>query len=118
MMSDQNDKDIDDLDAFFAQVRQEPVPEISADAMARIMAGAVVPEPVAIVQAKPGIRDWIADLGGWPAMSGLMAAGFAGLWIGVAPTGAVSDVMAGMLGETVSVSLFPEADLFDLEAEG
>ena len=119
-MSEQDKIDMAALDAFLDQAKHAPVPEISQAAMARILDDAQrhLPGPVAYEMPKPGWRDWIAALGGWPAMSGLMAAGVAGLWIGVAPSETMSDVMAGMMGESVSVSLFPEADIFDLEFEG
>ena len=118
-MTERETKDMAALDALFADVRDAEVPEVSDGVMARILADADAALALpALRSPRAGWRDWVTALGGWPAMGGLMAAGVAGLWIGVAPTGTVSDVMAGVLGETVAFEVFPDADIFGLEAEG
>lgn len=105
MMSDPNEKMLDDM---FAQARQvEPAP--SDALMARIVADAAtvqtVPQPVA--QPKPSIWTQISDaIGGWPALSGLAAATVAGVWIGVAPPSSVEEFTASLLGDEVSVDVF------------
>lgn len=53
----------------------------------------------------------LAALGGWTALSGMAAATVAGLWIGVAPPEALSDVTQSFWGGTVEVQLF-ETDGF------
>lgn len=118
-MTDHEAKDMAALDALFDEIREAGAPEVSDALMARVLADAedtgVVAQDLA---ARAGWRDWIAVLGGWPAMGGLVAAGVTGLWIGAAPTGMVSDVMTDMLGETLTVDLLPQLDDFGLEAEG
>ncbi len=57
------------------------------------------------------IGDRLDVIGGWPTFSGLAAATVAGLWIGVAPPAALSDLSAGIWGATIEVPLF-ESDVF------
>jgi hypothetical protein len=120
MMTDRETKEMAELDALLGDMRKRADPEVSDGLMARILADADSVRTAGHVTQPTQLswRDWISALGGWPAMGGLVAAGVAGLWIGAAPIGTVTDVMAGVFGETVSVELFPDVDLFELEAEG
>ncbi|MGI1663541.1 dihydroorotate dehydrogenase [Palleronia sp. KMU-117] len=88
--------DAADLDHFFAAARAQR-PEPGVDLLARIAAEA---EATAAARARPGpasarangrqgrsgvwLGDWLAAIGGWPAVAGLATATVAGLWIGYA----------------------------------
>lgn len=95
------------LDATFAQMCVDDVmpsealiDRIMVDAD-RVLAAAIV----APVRPKQGLGAMLLDaIGGWPSLSGLAAATVAGVWIGVAPPDALSDLSAGYLGTTVEVS--------------
>ena len=67
--------------------------------------------------ARPQRTGWITDLfGGWPALSGVLAAGVTGLWVGVAPPAGVEDLAANFLGTTQSVTFLPDTtDLIWIE---
>ena len=75
--------------------RQAPTPDDAL--LQRIMADAdgVIadqqPSPTKPVQSGGVFADILAALGGWTAVAGLSTAAVAGLWIGVAPPGALSD---------------------------
>jgi len=96
------------LDATFAQMREADI-DPSEALLNRIMMDAddvlaanVVPEPA----PKQGLGALILDvIGGWPSFGGLAAATVAGVWIGIAPPDAVSDLSAGYLGSTVEMPL-------------
>lgn len=63
-------------------------------------------------RAKSSFGAMILDvIGGWPSFSGLAAATVAGLWIGVSPPAAISDISAGYLGSTVEIQLLND-DIF------
>ncbi len=91
----------DMLDDLFAQARRVK-PPVSDALMARVLADAALQQRPAAVTPGVSLLDVI---GGWFAVGGLAAATFAGLWIGVAPPVAVEDLTAGLLGDTVIVSL-------------
>lgn len=110
------------LDALLAEVADAPVPESgplpvpSDDLMARILADAEAAQVRAVaVPPRVGWRNWLAALGGWPALGGMAVAGVTGLWLGVAPPAAVDELVAEMLGETVSVDFLGLSDPFELE---
>lgn len=118
-MTDRERQDMADLDALFTEVRHGETPQVSGALMARILADAQAASPAAVsTPVRIGWRDWLAALGGWPAMGGLVAAGVTGLWIGVAPSALIEDTVSGLIGETVPVGLFSQIDLFELETEG
>ena len=100
------------LEEFFAEARAlRPVP--SDDLMARLLADAdrERPQPLAApVVARGGWRNWIAALGGWPAMGGLVAATVTGVWIGAAPPARLSSLLPSLWGETVSVAVGADED--------
>lgn len=107
----QNDQTDAALDALFAELRAEPAPELSETLRARILhdaarvqpSGPTAPVPV---PAPSKWTLWREMLGGWGALGGIAAAGVAGLWIGVAPPQAVSDLTARMIGENLSVTVY------------
>ncbi len=90
--------DDDFLDDIFAQARAVPAP-VSADLVARVLQGA---RPTSIWH---GLLDVI---GGWPAMGGMIAAGVAGLWIGVAPPSVITTYTAEWIGQDVQVDLWSD----------
>jgi len=119
MNNDVNAQVPDALDQLFAQARAEQH-EPGDDLMARIMADAMrnAPKqtsPTSTVKLPSGIRGFLAALGGWPALGGLAMATVAGLWIGISPPDSLNDFAASVLGERVTVSLFPDDDPFGLE---
>lgn len=95
------DEKDEDMDLFFDAARAA-APQPSADLMARIMADAEAQQPVAVPLAPrqhPGIiRGFLAAIGGWPAMAGMMTATVAGLWIGVNPPTGLEDIASTFLG--------------------
>lgn len=106
--------DTDKLESTFAQARRAEVP-VSDSLMDRIMMDAdMVLAEKAPVAARPrqGFGAMLLDvIGGWTSMGGLAAATVAGLWIGVAPPEAVSNLTSGFLGSTIEVPLL-ESDVF------
>ncbi len=110
MMTDRNDDILEDI---FAQARTV-APTPSDDLIARVMAGATVPQSAA---ARPTPRRSLGQqvldlLGGWTAVSGLVTATCAGVWIGVSPPESVQDYTATYFGDEISVSLFNEDAIF------
>lgn len=113
------------LDALLADLAALPVEPAEPDLIGRILADAEVaqaahahrgPAVSSASNVEPsGWRGWLDALGGWPALGGLTAAAVTGLWIGVAPPAAVDDLMAGVLGETVSLDLSGLGETFELE---
>lgn len=110
MTTDNTDK----LDQTFAQMRQADVP-VRDSLMDRIMMDAdmVLAEAApAPVRRRRGLGAMLLDvIGGWTSMGGLAAATVAGLWIGVAPPEAFTDLTSGYWGATIEVPLL-ESDLF------
>ena len=105
MMTDPNDKMLDDL---FADARAFKVAPSDA-LMTRVLADAEAAQPKSqsVQKARLGIWAQFMDaIGGWPAVSGLAAATVAGIWIGVAPPSSVEDITASFMGDEVSVDLF------------
>ena len=109
MMTDHNDDMLEDI---FAQVRTV-APTPSDDLMARVLAGAVTPTPQMNTAPPLSLGKRLLDLlGGWPAVSGLVTATCAGVWIGVAPPASIQDYTATYFGDEVSVSIFSEDTIF------
>ncbi len=126
MMTDRNQSNDDALgmaalDALLAEARAvqpTPAPDLTARILADAQAADLARHPPRAARKAPptgGLRDVLAALGGWPALGGLSAATLAGLWIGIAPPAALDSVVAQLWGDSVSVSLYPEDDLFGLE---
>jgi hypothetical protein len=114
------DRDMDELDALFAAARSHRV-AVDGDLMARVLADAAAAQPlVASPRARVSSRDRLTRalqdlLGGWRPLGGMVAAGLAGLWVGLAPPAGIEGLAARMIGTNQSVILLPEADLSFLE---
>ena len=110
----------DMIDALFAQARDQMV-RPSDDLMARVLADADAVadarlQPAASPQ-RPGLWAQLMDaIGGWPSLGGLAAATVAGIWVGIAPPDAVAEMTASLMGDAVSVSVFPTETEFDAGA--
>ena len=102
------------LKAAFAQARTPDMMPSEA-VLDRIMmdADSVLAEAAPVVsRPKQGFGALILDaIGGWPSFSGLAAATVAGLWIGVSPPAALTNLSAGIWGATIEVPLL-ESDMF------
>jgi hypothetical protein len=109
MMTDRDEHMLDDI---FAQARAvAPIP--SDDLIARVMAGATVPQSAPQPAPRRSFGQQVLDLlGGWTAVSGLVTATCAGVWIGVAPPSSVQDYTATYFGDEISVSIFSEDAIF------
>ena len=111
-MNEQDEPQDETLEALFAEARAlRPAP--SADLMSRLLADAERdrPRPVATRPSARGAwREWIAALGGWPAMGGLVAATVTGVWIGAAPPPELSSLLPSLWGEPVSVTVEADED--------
>jgi hypothetical protein len=121
------DKDLDDL---FAAARDVPV--VSDGVMARVLADAQLHQPRAMVvpaqgptqgpsqsqsqsQSQTLWRRILAAIGGGPALAGLSAAALAGVWIGFAQPGQVSDLLLVGNTTTETLDVFPAFDDFVIE---
>lgn len=116
-MTDPKDDMLDDL---FAEARVVS-PEVSDDLMTRVLADAAASQRIEPPRPEVQGGAWgrlLDMIGGWPAASGLAAATIAGVWIGIAPPAAVEELTAGLLGDTVTISLVADSDLFDLGGFG
>lgn len=90
-----------ELETFFAAARADP-PAPSQALLARIAdeGRALQPRerprvtPVAPVP-RGGFRTVLDSLGGWPVLGGLMTAGCAGLWLGLADAGGLGGYVYG-----------------------
>ena len=102
------------LEAAFAQARTPDM--MPSDAVLdRIMmdADSVLAEAVPVPKrSKQGFGAMILEaIGGWTAFGGLATATVAGLWIGISPPAALTDLSAGIWGATIEVPLL-ESDMF------
>lgn len=108
------DKD-HELNAAFAQMRAQNVP--ASDALLdRVMmdADAVLAlqkAPKAASDPTGWAKGFMQMIGGWPSLGGLVAAGLAGFWLGIAPPQMLRDQTAQIFGETLFVPM-TEDDLF------
>jgi len=102
------------LDALLADARRQTA-DHSAALMARVVADADAAMPV--IAAPEPAQSWgasfFAMFGGWPALSGVAAAGIAGLWVGLAPPAGVESLLSVVMGTTTDVSILPDFDGFD-----
>lgn len=107
------------IDALLDEVARNPVPPMDADFMARLVEDAdrLIPrsDPVGSAIAATGWRGVLDLIGGWPAMGGLVAAGVAGLWIGIAPPELLNNVVSGLFGGSVALDLTGLGDAFGME---
>lgn len=107
------------LDAAFAASRRH-APDPSPALMARILADADAEaakahargaDPVAAPSGAAALlRRIAAAVGGWSALGGLVAAGAAGLWLGVAPPPGL-DGLSGLIDGGAGAGVYDVADL-------
>ena len=113
-MTDPNDDMLDDLLATARNQR----PAVSGDLMSRVLADAAAAQAMPGEQPLPGRRSLWAQLldtiGGWPALGGLAAATIAGFWVGAMPPSAVTDITAGLFGDTLTVSLTATEEIWEI----
>lgn len=113
------DPDMKALDAALADIADQH-PQVPDALMTAVLRDAAHLQPRALVQPDP-VGLWQAFLeliGGWPAVSGLAAAGVAGVWMGIAPPVALETAAAQMLGTTQVVDLFGTDTLSGFAVEG
>lgn len=116
-----SDDDMRALDAAFAASRRH-APDPSPALMARIVADAEAEAGRAAARSGAGerhaavsgaralLRRAAAAVGGWSALGGLVAAGAAGLWLGVAPPPAL-DSLAVLIENGAATGVYDVADL-------
>lgn len=109
MMATQDDMD-GAVTALLDALRTE-TPRPSDDLMSRVLADAEALQPeTEVILAGPAVaapaadRGWLHLIGGWPAASGLAAAGVMGLWLGYAPPGGLDGVTDAFVGDPLAVS--------------
>lgn len=110
------------LEALFEAARAT-APTPSPDLLARVLADAEAAQAASVAPVRTAPRRRFAQLfdviGGWPAMAGLVSAGVAGLWLGVSPPAALTDLALTGFGsdESTLVGMLPgvELDLLALE---
>ncbi len=90
-----------ELETFFAAARADP-PAPAEALLARIADQGRALQPRARPRAAPvapvprgGFRSVLGSLGGWPVLGGLMTAGCAGLWLGLADAGGLGGYVYG-----------------------
>ena len=101
-----------ELDALFAEA-QQATPEPSPEFMARLTAEALAEQPQRRAAVKRGgfwSEIWEA-IGGAPALAGLAVAGVAGLWLGIYPPAAVTEVIWGASVARDELSLYFSFDI-------
>ena len=111
-------KEMDDLDALFAEVAGQKA-EPSADLMARVLADAASLHAAAKV--RPEVRGssgflsplWSA-LGGWAGAGGLAVVAAAGVWLGIAPPAALESVTDVFFGSSVTLQVFSADDVLGM----
>ena len=109
------DRMTDSVDHLLAQARQAEV-AVTEDLMARVLADAAREQArhlsVTVPRRRPGPFGWVeALIGGWPALGGVLAAGLAGLWVGMVPPAGIESLAADLFGTTQPVTFLPEPDL-------
>jgi len=92
------DQDETGLDSFFEAARRHRA-EPGAEFRERLLADALGAQPSILPGSvrtrrhrRPG---WLVALGGWPALTGLVTATVAGVWIGIVQPVAVGDLAFG-----------------------
>lgn len=94
-----------ELDALFATMRAR-APEVPPGLMARIADDGLslqadrARQPARVPARTGRLRQFFAQLGGWPAMAGLVSATVAGLWIGISPPTLIGSSVALLGGAT------------------
>ncbi len=96
-----HDTDEQMLGDLFATARQEPA-EASAAFMASVLADADAVQAGFVRETQAtaegfSLRTIWANLGGWPAVGGLVTATAVGVWLGLTPLTGMSDTVANYL---------------------
>ncbi len=107
--------DLDDLDALFAEARDEakPSPTLSARVLADADRVLRESEYMAAPEPSGGLFSWMTAIGGWRGAGGLIAATVAGVMIGFSAPEAIDEVLGGQLsflGLVESSTLLPGLD--------
>lgn len=93
-MTDDMHKNDAALEALFESARATP-PAVPEALMARVLADAEALQPRA---PRRGFWGFVADLGGVPALGGMITASCVGFWLGVAPPAGLPDLAGQALG--------------------
>ncbi|WP_323785125.1 hypothetical protein [Thalassovita sp.] len=118
------ERDLDTLELLFDAARHQ-ADDPSADLMQRVLDDALTEQRRQGVSVSGGVarprllRQFLATIGGWPAVAGLATASVVGLWIGVNPPATVADTAEAYLSsgaDSYLVDMMPGFQ-FDL-AEG
>lgn len=115
-MTTEKDDKMPDLEAYFEAAR-DAVPDPSDALMARIMADAVAvadgwAEPAEAPARNGFLRGFLDAVGGWPSVSGMVTAGFVGLFVGISPPALVSELTDSILYGTSDAYLVDPGDGF------
>ena len=109
----------DDLDDSFKAARQA-MPTPSAEFLARVVSDAedvLAARSQGAAPEKGGFLKSLWDvLGGWPAASGMVTAGFLGLMIGISPPASVADWASGYVYGATDAYLVDPYDGFGFSA--
>jgi hypothetical protein len=111
---------IDDLLADVAQAQ----PSVDETLMAKVLADANRMQMQHQHRPTPTAPSlWVQfqqAIGGWPALSGLVATGVVGIWIGVAPPDGLTTYTSTLMGTTETVDLLGLGldDLFEEIVDG
>jgi len=104
------------LDNLFAEARSEEVSP-SDDLLTRVLADAAALQPqqppVTVISVPTLWTRVMNSIGGWPALSGVAAAGVAGLWVGLVPPDAIDSWVADALGDTTSISFIDDFSILE-----
>ncbi len=96
-MTDNTQKTQDALEALFQDARAAP-PPVPHALMTRVLADAQQMQPRATPPARRGLWAVLADIGGLPALGGMITAGCVGFWLGVAPPQGMPDLATQVIG--------------------
>ncbi len=111
-----DDDRITEIEARLAELKADRAAPGEA-LMARIMADAASEMPRRVGQVvRPPVGFWaalVATLGGRAALAGLGGMAALGLVLGLAVPDPVGSVVAGLGGDALTVSLYPEAGVFE-----
>ncbi|MFK7751152.1 MAG: hypothetical protein AB8B51_01255 [Sedimentitalea sp.] len=109
------DKEFEDLDGLFAAARED------RGALPPALRRQILSDGLKVqgnARPLPGIWSQLRDLlGGWPGLGGLVAAGVAGVWIGIAPPAALPDPVQLVTQTSQTTDIFDSFDLVSLMDE-
>jgi len=106
------------LDQLLAEAREDDMPAVLE---ARILADARSVQEAWLPPVAQPVRSPLARLrealGGWGGMGGLVAAGVAGLWLGIAPPAIAGDPVGRLIETRQGIDMFDMDNLSNLAAE-